>query len=71
MKRIIDRFEEEYAVCELENGETINIPRKDLPPNVKVGMVLNGLEIDFEETEKIRKRIKGKMDKLFAKESEE
>ena len=67
MKSIIDRFEEEYAVCELENGGTINIPRKDLPPNVKVGMALNGLEIDFEETEKIRIRIKGKMDKLFAK----
>ena len=67
MKSIIDRFEEEYAVCELENGETINIPRKNLPPNVKVGMALNGLEIDFEETEKIRIRIKGKMDKLFAK----
>lgn len=69
MKSIIDRFEEEYAVCELENGETINIPRKNLPPNVKVGMALNGLEIDFEETENIRNRIKGKMDKLFAKES--
>lgn len=67
MKSIIDRLEEEYAVCELENGETINIPRKDLPHEVKVGMVLNGLEIGYEETREIRNRIKGKMDKLFAK----
>lgn len=59
MKLIIDRFEEEFAVCETENRKTINIERHKLPPDVREGVVidLNGdnIKIDWEETERLRK----------------
>ncbi|MEG1989693.1 MAG: DUF3006 domain-containing protein [Clostridia bacterium] len=35
MKGVIDRFEEKYAVCELDNGVMINIGKDKLPINAK------------------------------------
>lgn len=35
MKGIIDRIEEKYAVCELDNGIMINIGKDKLPTNAK------------------------------------
>ncbi len=37
---VIDRFEGKFAVCERENLEMINIPKKKLPKNVKENDVL-------------------------------
>ena len=40
MKVIIDRFEGEYAIVEIETGKFVNIP-KILLPNSKEGDVIN------------------------------
>lgn len=61
MKVIIDRFEEEFAVCETESKEMINIETAALPDGVESGMVLNVEEdvitIDLVETERLKKEI--------------
>ena len=60
MRGIIDRFEGDFAVVELENGEMRNIKRELVPVEAKEGDVLNIIEvisIDNEETEKRRKKI--------------
>ena len=58
MKYIIDRFENEFAICEDENKKMIEIKKEDLPLNAKEGDVLNltdgTFSIDSEETKKIR-----------------
>ncbi len=56
MKVIIDRFEEDYAVVELEEGVFVNIPKALLPNMVEEGDVLT-IEIDEEETERRRNRV--------------
>ncbi|NLK94139.1 MAG: DUF3006 domain-containing protein [Clostridiales bacterium] len=62
MKVIIDRFEENIAVCEKYNGELINIIRNKIPKEAKEGDVLliedNIISIDLEETEKRKNKIK-------------
>ena len=69
-KFIVDRFEEEYAVLEKENMETVDVLKSDLP-EVKEGDVLNyenGIyTVDYEETRKRKELIKEKMRKLFEK----
>ena len=40
MKLIVDRFEEEYAVCEKEDKTFINILKQDLPYNIKENDIL-------------------------------
>ena len=69
---IVDRFEGEYAVCELsdeKNTSAVSIEIKNLPENVKEGDVLvlsdNRYEICAEETEKRRKKIIGLSNSLF------
>jgi len=60
MRGIIDRFEGDFAVVELEDGEMRNIKRELVPAEAKEGDVLNIIEvitIDYEETEKRRKKI--------------
>ncbi|WP_346928856.1 DUF3006 domain-containing protein [Clostridium sp.] len=58
---IIDRFEEEYAVCEKENMEMINIPILYLPKGVKEGDCIDLLKdkyvINHKETERLKKEI--------------
>lgn len=58
---IIDRFEEEYAVCENEHKEMINIYISKLPPEVKEGDCIefaNGRYIiNHKETERLQKEI--------------
>ena len=69
MKLIIDRFEGIYAVCELENGEFIDVPKEDIPKEAKEGDILiktdNGYCVDKMATENKRKEIKERMNKLF------
>jgi len=63
MKVIIDRFEKELAVVELENGEFQHLSKKLLPAMAAEGDVLV-IEIDEAETERRRKRINELMNHL-------
>jgi len=63
MKVIIDRFEGDYAVVEIEVGKCVNIP-KILVPNAKEGDVIN-IEIDKNETDEREKNIKNLMNNIF------
>ena len=60
---IIDRFEGDFAVIEIDGG-MISIPRSELPAGAKEGNTLR-LVIDADDTEARIKRIGGMMDKLF------
>ncbi|MDM5191142.1 DUF3006 domain-containing protein [Bacillus hominis] len=69
MKRgIIDRFEGELAVIEI-NNITIDVPKSKLPPTAKEGDVLiiedDQYTIDKNETDKKRREVQDLMDKLF------
>jgi hypothetical protein len=59
MRLIVERFEENWVVCEKEDKSTIILSRQQMPPEVKEGEVLqiegDTIIIDREETEK-RKR---------------
>lgn len=69
MKVVIDRFEGNYAVCEKENGEIINIEKDKIPNEAKEGDVLvienNGIIIDKEETEKRKEEMKKLIDDIW------
>lgn len=71
MKYIIDRFENEFAICEDENKKMIEIKKEDLPLNAKEGDVLNltdgTFSIDSEETKKIREDNFDLLNKLLNK----
>ncbi len=58
---IIDRFEEEFAVCETSELKFVNILKKDLPKDVKEGDVLefDGKKyvLDIDETQKRKMEI--------------
>lgn len=69
MYYIIDRFENDIAVCEDENGKMTQFPRSQLPENVKEGQKLlfeNG-NFSISDNSETEKRIKSKMDALFGK----
>ncbi|NLM18445.1 MAG: DUF3006 domain-containing protein [Clostridiaceae bacterium] len=64
-KLIIDRFENEYAVCEIE-GEIINLKKSLLPSNAKEGDVIKvSFEIDQDETTRRKEKTKEKLKDLF------
>ncbi|MCC8014048.1 MAG: DUF3006 domain-containing protein [Eubacterium sp.] len=65
MKVIIDRFENDFAVVELEDLTTVNVPRAIIPADAKEGSVLS-IRCDEEETEKRRRKLKSKMNALFS-----
>lgn len=69
MKVTIDRFEGNYAICEKENKEMINIERNRLPPNAKEGDFLlveeNSISIAKTATLEQKKKIKELMDGLW------
>ena len=64
MKVTVDRFEEEYAVMELEEGVFINMPKALLPNLVEEGDVII-IEIDEEATDRRRNRIEEMMNNLL------
>jgi hypothetical protein len=68
IKGIIDRFEENIAVIEID-GETQDFPKSIFPKNANVGDVVSIkgdiVTILTEETEKLRKEINDLMDELF------
>jgi len=61
MKVIIDRFEGDFAVCEKEDRQMLDIERHKIPSSAKEGDVLDitndQITIYFKETEKRRKEI--------------
>ncbi|WAM31626.1 DUF3006 domain-containing protein [Caldicellulosiruptor naganoensis] len=63
MKAVIDRFEGDFAVLELENGKIVNVPADIVPQGAKEGDVLL-IEIDKKETEERQKRIKDLFERL-------
>ena len=67
MRYIVDRFENEYAVIELDTGEFLDVPKKALPPDAKEGSVIEVLTRDDETTAR-RAEIKKKMNSLFRNE---
>ncbi len=54
MRIVIDRIEGEFAVCELENGETVNIPLCVFG-EAKEGDVFNIVRDDAEKEERMNK----------------
>lgn len=61
MKGIIDRFEGEYAVIELEERRMKNVLKSVLPRGAKEGDVVefqNGVYINQDETRKMEDEIK-------------
>lgn len=64
MKWIVDRIENDIAVCELENGEFIDVNIKALPKNIHEGDVIN-LSIDKNETADRKDKIDKLMNNLF------
>lgn len=64
MKVTIDRFEEGFAVIELENGETADMPCILIPDGAKEGDIIE-IRIDAQETELRKQRISRKSENLF------
>lgn len=69
MKYIIDRFEEDNAVCEQEDRTMLLISRSLLPSDAKEGDVIlytDGVyQVDKEATLERKKKIEEKRRKLF------
>lgn len=69
-KYIVDRFEEGYLVLEKETGETIDVPKEEIPDAQKGDVVIfeNGkYTVNKEETIARKKIIAEKLRKLFEK----
>lgn len=64
MKWIIDRIENNIAVCELENGEMLDVKISALPKGIQEGDVIN-LSVDETETNERKERIDKLMNSLF------
>ncbi len=73
LKYSVDRIEEGFAVCEDENGKTVNIETGKLPEGVKEGdlVSINDGEavILKDETEERRKKLAEKRRALFKKKN--
>ena len=63
MKIIIDRFEGDYAVVEINKHNFVNIP-KVLLKNAKEGDIIS-INIEKSETEKQKSKIENLMEDLF------
>ena len=64
MKLIIDRFEGDFAVVELPNGQMIDFPIVLLPDNAKEGSILN-ITVDEDATNEKLQKVTERMNKLF------
>lgn len=63
MEVIIDRFEGEYAVVEIDKDTFVNLP-KVLVPSAKEGDVVK-IIVDHDTTKKRKEHISDLMDNLF------
>lgn len=64
MKFIIDRFEGNFAIIELPNGQMIDCPKTMLPDNAKEGSILN-ITVDEKTTKEKLQTVTERMNKLF------
>lgn len=69
-KGAIDRFEGDWAVVELENGEIVDMPMGVLPPDVEEGSIIyidedGRINVSLQETDEQSNRVRKLMDKLF------
>ncbi len=66
---IIDRFEGDYALCEDEEGQILEIEKSKIPADAKEGDVLvirgDDIFVDKEETARLRQQIKKLMEELW------
>lgn len=69
LQGIIDRFEGEFAVVEIEGTEMKDFPKSVLPRGAKIGdvLIINGDEITIsnKNTKRLRKEVNDLMDELF------
>lgn len=63
MKVILDRFESDYAIIEVDEDNIISVPRI-LVGNAKEGDVIK-IEVDKSNTDKRKKDIQELMDSVF------
>ncbi|MBO5453262.1 MAG: DUF3006 domain-containing protein [Clostridia bacterium] len=66
MKLIIDRIEENVAVCEKEDGKMIELPAEILPEGAGEGAVIE-IVYNEEETLKRKENLKNRLNNLFNK----
>lgn len=64
MRIIVDRFEGNIAVVELEDGNIIDCPKALLPPNANEGSVIN-ITVDEKATEEKLQKLTNRMNRLF------
>lgn len=64
MKLIIDRFEGEFAIVEIPDGQIINCPKVLLPADAKEGSILN-IAVDNDATNKKLLENTNRMNRLF------
>lgn len=64
LKFVIDKFEGNYAVVELDDKSIVEIPKILIPKNAKEGDVLT-ITVDVQETKRRRNEIKDLMSDLF------
>lgn len=71
MQGIIDRFEEGFAVVEMENGKMVNIDNSKIPKEAIEGDVIiidnDNIYINHEKTKKRKQKIDKLMEDLFDK----
>lgn len=69
MRGIIDRFENKFAVVELDDKSFININTSKIPKSAKEGDVIfinkDGISLDLDETKKLKKEVSNLMNELF------
>lgn len=64
MKFVIDRFEGDFAVVELQDGSIAQIPRVVIPSNAKEGDIIL-LIVEVDETANKKASIEREMESLF------
>ena len=62
---VVDRIEENIAVCEYEEGKSVKLPTELLPEDAKEGSVLR-IRVDKTETRKRKKQAEKLKRKLFS-----
>lgn len=71
VKYTVDRIEEDFAVCEDENGAMVNIEKTQLPADIREGDIVsveNGEAVILrDETQERRKIISQKRKDIFAR----
>lgn len=71
MKYSIEKIENDIAVCENDDGETLKLKLSQLPPNVKEGDILiqsdEGFTLDLDETQARRRKMAELQKNIFSK----